>query len=89
MANDSPLLIDCPPAKGMGISSAHADLDAAVAKLRMTAYMWQAMTAEDLRAKGLGRRSFRMEEEWSVDTVSRDFVNSKHDDSLASEDAVR
>ena len=80
VAKDSPLTIDCPPSKHRGISSAHADLDAAVAKLRMTAYMWQAMTAEDMRQKGLGRRSFRLEEEWTVDTVSRQFVNKEHND---------
>jgi len=37
----------------------------------MTAYMWQALTAEDLRAKGLGRRAFRLEEEWTTDTLTR------------------
>ncbi|EJD32777.1 hypothetical protein AURDEDRAFT_77464 [Auricularia subglabra TFB-10046 SS5] len=76
VAKDSPLLMDCPPHKARGISSAHSDLDAAIAKLRMAAYMWQALTAEDLRSKGLGRRSFRLEEEWAVDTVSRDFAQA-------------
>jgi Putative peptidase family len=76
VAKDSPLLIDCPPAKAGGISTAHSDLQAAIAKFRTTAYMWQALTAEDMRAKGLGRRSFRLEEEWGVDTISRDFLNS-------------
>lgn len=50
---------DCPPSKRGGFYSAHADLDGAIAKLRMTAYMWQALTAEDMRSKDLGRRSFR------------------------------
>ncbi|KAH6640297.1 putative peptidase family-domain-containing protein [Chaetomium tenue] len=71
VAKDSPLLMDCPPAKFGGISTAHSDLPAAIAKFRMTAYMWQALTAEDLRAKGLGRRAFRLEEEWSTDTLSQ------------------
>ena len=75
IAKDSPLLIDCPPAKYGGISSTHSSLDAAIAKFRMTAYMWQALTAEDLHAKGLGRRSFRLEEEWTLDTLTR---NSLH-----------
>lgn len=70
VAKDSPLLIDCPPAKRGAISTAHGTLDAAVLKLRMAAYMWQAMTAEDLRAKGLGRRCFRLDEEWGVDTTT-------------------
>jgi hypothetical protein len=71
IAKDSPLLIDCPPAKFGGISSAHSSLDAAIAKFRMSAYMWQALTAEDLRAKGLGRRAFRIEEEWTTDTLTQ------------------
>jgi hypothetical protein len=71
VAKDSPLLIDCPPAKFGQVSSTHSSLDAAIAKFRITAYMWQALTAEDMRAKGLGRRSFRIEEEWTVDTLSQ------------------
>ncbi|KAK3989066.1 metallopeptidase [Cladorrhinum sp. PSN332] len=70
VAKDSPLLMDCPPAKFGAISSTHSSLDAAIAKFRIAAYMWQAQTAEDLRSKGLGRRSFRLEEEWSADTLS-------------------
>ncbi|KAH6618252.1 zinc metallo proteinase [Chaetomium sp. MPI-SDFR-AT-0129] len=71
IAKDSPLLIDCPPAKFGGLSSAHSSLAAAIAKFRITAYMWQALTAEDLRAKGLGRRAFRLEEEWTTDTLTQ------------------
>ncbi|KAK3905150.1 putative peptidase family-domain-containing protein [Staphylotrichum tortipilum] len=76
IAKDSPLQIDCPPAKFGGISSTHSSLDAAIAKFRMTAYMWQALTAEDLRAKGLGRRSFRLEEEWTTDTLSQQSLHA-------------
>ncbi|KAF3039739.1 hypothetical protein E8E12_006510 [Didymella heteroderae] len=91
VAKDSPLLMDCPPQKAGGLSSAHSDLSAAIEKFRMTAYMWQAMTAEDMRAKGLGRRTFRLEEEWTVDTVSRDFINARHSEHHACdfEDAIR
>ncbi|RDW61459.1 hypothetical protein BP5796_11351 [Coleophoma crateriformis] len=74
IAKDSPLLIDCPPHKRGAISSTHSDLNAAINKFRMTAYMWQALTAEDLRAKGLERRSFRLDEEWTTETLSRDFI---------------
>ncbi|KAH8893062.1 hypothetical protein GQ53DRAFT_861482 [Thozetella sp. PMI_491] len=74
VAKDSPLLMDCPPRKHGAISGAHSSLDAAIAKFRMTAYMWQALTAEDLRAHGLGRRSFRLEEEWTVDTLSQSYL---------------
>lgn len=89
VAKDSPLIIDCPSHKRGGFSSAHSDLEAAIAKFRMTAYMWQAMTAEDLRLKGLGRRSFRLDEEWAADTVSRAFINAAYDDSLDYEGAMR
>ncbi|XP_014557357.1 hypothetical protein COCVIDRAFT_15360 [Bipolaris victoriae FI3] len=89
VASDSPCLMDCPPNKAAGVSSAHSDLDAAIAKLRMTAYMWQAMTAEDLRQKGIGRRSFRLEEEWTADTVSREFTNARIGQTLAQDDAIR
>ena len=76
IAKDSPLLIDCPPFKRGAISSAHSDLEAAIKKFRMTAYMWQALTAEDMRATGLGRRSFRLEEEWMTETLSREFIQA-------------
>ncbi|RAR09895.1 zinc metalloproteinase [Stemphylium lycopersici] len=89
VACDSPCFIDCPTTKAGGISSAHSDLDAAIAKLRMTAYMWQAMTAEDLRLQGVGRRSFRFDEEWTADTVSREFINARMDRSLAQDGAMR
>jgi hypothetical protein len=79
LAKDSPLLIDCPLHKRGGISSAHSDLDAAINKFRMTAYMWQALTAEDMRSKGLGRRSFRIEEEWATETLSREFQQMSYE----------
>ncbi|KAK1561719.1 zinc metallo proteinase [Colletotrichum navitas] len=82
IAKDSPLLIDCPPSKYGPLSTAHSSLDAAVAKMRMAAYMWQAFTAEDMRMKGLGRRSFRLEEEFAADTTSQVFMSS-YDDSSA------
>lgn len=89
VAADSSCIIDCPPKKEAGFSSAHSDLDAAIAKFRMTAYMWQAMTAEDMRLKGLGRRSFRLDEQWMADTVSRDFLNAQHNGSLEQDGAMR
>jgi hypothetical protein len=83
IAKDSPLLIDCPPSKYGGISSTHADLEAAIKKFRMTAYMWQALTAEDMRSKGLGRRSFRLEEEWTSETLSREYLHISGQNSTA------
>lgn len=75
VAKDSPLAIDCPPRKYSGLSSAHSSLEAAIAKFRVTAYMWQALTAEELRKNGLGRRSFRLEEEWAADSLSQSFTH--------------
>ena len=63
VAKDSPLLVDCPPAKFGSLSTAHSSLSAAIAKFRITALMWQALTAEEFRLKGLSRRAFRLEEE--------------------------
>ncbi|KAH8174076.1 peptidase family protein [Sarocladium implicatum] len=77
VAKDSPLIIDCPPSKFGSLSTAHSSLDAAIAKLRVTAYMWQALTAEEMRSNGLGRRTFRLEEEWGRDTLSSAFISGK------------
>ncbi|KAF9881425.1 hypothetical protein CkaCkLH20_00571 [Colletotrichum karsti] len=89
VAKDSPLLIDCPPAKYGPVSTAHSSIDAAVAKLRMSAYMWQALTAEDMRMKGLGRRAFRLEEEWTADTTSSKFIASAHEKAKEATGAMR
>ncbi|KAI0154386.1 hypothetical protein GGR57DRAFT_466911 [Xylariaceae sp. FL1272] len=93
VAKDSPLLIDCPPTKRGAISSAHSSLDAAIVKLRMAAYMWQALTAEDFRLRGMGRRSFRLDEEWGLDTTTaasiRHDTGTKHMDTIARVNVVR
>lgn len=78
VAKDSPLTIDCPASKFPRLSSTHGSIDAVIAKFRMTAYMWQALVAEEMRSKGLGRRTFRLEEEWTTDTVSNCFTH-RHD----------
>ncbi|KAK8044394.1 metallopeptidase [Apiospora rasikravindrae] len=70
VAKDSPLMIDCPPVKRGAFTSAHSTLDAAVSKLRMTAYMWQALLAEEFRSLKLRRRTFRLEEQWETDTTT-------------------
>ncbi|KAL2848321.1 putative peptidase family-domain-containing protein [Aspergillus pseudodeflectus] len=88
VAKDSPLLIDCPPAKYGAFATAHSDVNAAVAKLRMAAYMWQALTAEDFREKGLGRRSFRLDEEWGSNTTLRTTHSQAQRGSSASMGAV-
>ena len=89
IAKDSPLLIDCPPAKFGDAPNTPSNLDVAIAKFRMTAYMWQALTAEELRDKGLGRRSFRLEEEWTADTLSRRSLHSPTTASVAKVHLIR
>jgi hypothetical protein len=73
IAKDSPLAVDCPARKYVSLSSAHSSLESAIAKFRVTAYMWQALTAEEMRRAGLGRRSFRLEEEWAADSLSQSY----------------
>lgn len=46
--------------------------------------MWQALTAEDMRSKGLGRRSFRIEEEWSHETLSSSFFQMSGENHMRS-----
>ncbi|PGG99767.1 hypothetical protein GX51_06139 [Blastomyces parvus] len=89
VAKDSPLVIDCPPDKYGGLPGGHSHLDAVIAKFRMTAYMWQALTAEDMRIKGLGRRSFRLEEERTADTTSQAFLYNRAQQSLPISEAIR
>ncbi|OAS99731.1 zinc metalloproteinase [Blastomyces dermatitidis ER-3] len=89
VAKDSPLLIDCPPDKHGGLPDGHSHLDAVIAKFRITAYMWQALTAEDMRLKGLGRRSFRLEEERTADTTSQAFLDNRGRQWLPVSEAIR
>ncbi|KAL5333105.1 putative peptidase family-domain-containing protein [Aspergillus crustosus] len=52
------------------------DLETAIRKYRMAAYLWQAFTGEQMFRNNLGRRCFRFEEEWQPGTVShRDAAN--------------
>ncbi|OJD26296.1 hypothetical protein ACJ73_02325 [Blastomyces percursus] len=88
IASDSPLVIDCPPDKLGGLPDGHSHLDAVIAKFRMTAYMWQALMAEDMRIKGLGRRSFRLEEECTADTSSQAFLANRGQQSLPVSGAI-
>lgn len=91
IAKDSPLVIDCPPAKRGRISTAHSALDAAIQKFRMTAYMWQAIIAEEMKETHLGRRTFRLEEEWDSETLTMDrkFCSTLHMQSTAKVHLVR
>ncbi|KAH7324142.1 putative peptidase family-domain-containing protein [Stachybotrys elegans] len=89
IAKDSPLLIDCSDKKFGALCGAHSSLEAAIAKFRMTAYQWQALTAAAMFDNGLRRRSFRLEEEWCADTVSQTYLRSVCADSTAKVHLVR
>jgi hypothetical protein len=63
IAKDSPESIDSIPVNGERDGN---ELQTAIQKFRMSAYLWQAFTAEQMWRQKLGRRSFRFEEEWIV-----------------------
>jgi len=65
LAKDSPGIFDAVPAR---IEKEGNGLEAAIRKFRMAAYLWQAFTAEQMFRNKLGRRVFRMEEEWVTGT---------------------
>ncbi|KEY64388.1 hypothetical protein S7711_06417 [Stachybotrys chartarum IBT 7711] len=62
LAKDSPGTYDAVPARAD--REGHG-LEMAVRKFRMSAYLWQAFTAEQMWRNKLGRRVFRLEEEWT------------------------
>ena len=65
LAKDSPGTFDAVPAR---IEREGNGLETAIRKFRMAAYLWQAFTAEQMFRNKLGRRVFRMEEEWVTGT---------------------
>lgn len=76
VASDSHLVIDHQPSRFHPQFGDKSSVDTAINSLRMMVYMWQAMIAEDMRMKGLGRRSFRLDEDWGIDTTSATFLNA-------------
>ncbi|KAI1117764.1 metallopeptidase [Nemania sp. NC0429] len=72
VAKDSPhAAIDCAPAPN---SEEVNGLEMAVRKFRTAAYLWQSFTAEQMEKHGLGRRTFRFDEEWTnASSHPRDF----------------
>ncbi|KAK4205428.1 putative peptidase family-domain-containing protein [Triangularia verruculosa] len=76
IAKDSLLSIDCHPLKFGTLSSTHSSLEAAIAKFRVTALMWQAIITDEMQRSGLGRRTFRLQEEWGIDTLTREHVQT-------------
>ncbi|KAK7206832.1 putative peptidase family-domain-containing protein [Myxozyma melibiosi] len=68
VARDSEFKFDSPPAK---TESEGNGLEAASRKLRVAGYLMQAFTGEQMSRNGMGRRTFRLDEEWAPDTLSR------------------
>ncbi|KAI1082596.1 putative peptidase family-domain-containing protein [Whalleya microplaca] len=68
LAKDSPGLFDASPAR---VEREGNGLEIAIRKFRMTAYLWQAFTAEQMYRNKLGRRVFRFEEEWTTGTCNQ------------------
>lgn len=68
VAKDSPETFDAVPTR---IEREGNDLETAVRKFRMAAYLWQAFTAEQMWRNKLGRRVFRFEEEWTAGTSNQ------------------
>ncbi|KAJ2809413.1 hypothetical protein H4R20_000138 [Coemansia guatemalensis] len=69
IGKDSPKTFDAPPdSRGPGKN----DLDAAIRKLRCSAYLWQAFMAEQMRREGFGFRTFNLEENYEKDTMFSD-----------------
>ncbi|KAH0551722.1 hypothetical protein GP486_007061, partial [Trichoglossum hirsutum] len=67
LAKDSPGTFDAVPER---IQREGNELELAVRKFRMAAYLWQAFTGEQMFRNRLGRRCFRFEEEWQEGTLS-------------------
>jgi hypothetical protein len=73
VAKDSPLVFDTPPSK-----SHENGLNVAKEKLRLAGYLWQSFCAEQMYRHGQGRRTFRLEEAWLPDTVTRSSPKQRH-----------
>ncbi|KAL8987366.1 MAG: hypothetical protein Q9177_003415 [Variospora cf. flavescens] len=67
LGKDSPGTFDAVPER---VQREGNDLDAAIRKFRLAAYLWQAFTGEQMYRNGFGRRCFRFEEEWQTGTLT-------------------
>ncbi|KAK9479144.1 putative peptidase family-domain-containing protein [Lipomyces japonicus] len=75
VAKDSELKFDAPRDQ---VERGQNTLDIAVKKLRMAGYLWQAFTGEQMQRNGMGRRCFRLHEEYQPDSVARNDTKSRH-----------
>ncbi|KAI9892582.1 MAG: hypothetical protein M1814_001275 [Vezdaea aestivalis] len=67
LGKDSPGTFDAVPER---INREGNGLETAIRKYKMTAYLWQAFTAEQMYRNKFGRRAFRFEEEWQPGTLT-------------------
>jgi hypothetical protein len=67
VGKDSPCTYDATPEE---IQREGNSLDIAIRKFRMSAYLWQAFTAEQMVQRGFGRRCFRFDDQWQPGTLS-------------------
>ncbi|KAL8774983.1 MAG: hypothetical protein Q9209_000462 [Squamulea sp. 1 TL-2023] len=67
LGKDSPGVFDAVPER---VQREGNDLDTAIRKFRMAAYLWQAFTGEQMYRNGFGRRCFRFEEEWQSGSLT-------------------
>ena len=67
LGKDSPGTFDAVPERQ---SREGNDLGVAIRKFRMSAYLWQAFTGEQMYRNGFGRRCFRFEEEWQTGSLT-------------------
>jgi len=67
LASDSEGTYDAPPER---IQREGNQLDLAIKKFRMSAYLWQAFTAEQMKRNAFGRRCFRLEDSWEPGTLT-------------------
>ena len=67
VGKDSPGTFDAAPERKQKEGN---DLELAIKKFRMAAYLWQAFTGEQMFRQGFGRRCFRFEEEWQTGSLT-------------------
>ena len=67
LGKDSPATFDAVPERQTREGN---NLEMAIKKFRMAAYMWQAFTGEQMFRNGFGRRCFRFEEEWQTGSLT-------------------
>lgn len=67
LGKDSPATFDAVPERQTRQGN---DLNTAIMKFRMAAYLWQAFTGEQMFRNGFGRRCFRFEEEWQTGSLT-------------------